>query len=119
MRWFVLALPLSLAACASAVPESQRNQTIKEIEQHVHLPATAANLDQYARYYAQHGSRVVGIYIMTVVPNTRADLPTGQARWIADENDLPEIMDGGCSMIRVVYDPRAKTIESVGCNGYG
>ncbi len=40
-----------------------------------------------------------------------------QSRWFDDYRDLPMIMDGGCSLIEIIYDPQSQLIESTQCNG--
>ena len=108
---------LVLAACSSAA-ERQQRQIMRQIEQKVQLPAGAAKLEKYARYYAMDGSRVVGTYITFVDPrNDYYNLPTGQARWINDHRNLPGISDGGCSVVNVLYDPKTQKVEEVSCNG--
>lgn len=41
----------------------------------------------------------------------------GQSRWFDDYLELPTIMDGGCDVVTIIYDPRAKRVESAECNG--
>ena len=61
--------------------------------------------------------RVIGIYIMTVEPENRMyDLPLGKRRWLNDAHELPRIMDGGCSVVTVEFDPKTNKADA-GCNG--
>lgn len=93
---------------------------MRQIEQRVQLPAGAERLEQYARYYAMDGSRVVGRYITAThfdPQNEYYDLPTGQSRWIEDHRGLPGISDGGCSVVNVRYDPATQKVEHAFCNG--
>jgi hypothetical protein len=41
----------------------------------------------------------------------------GQSRWFDDYLELPTILDGGCNAVTIIYDPRAKQVESAECNG--
>jgi hypothetical protein len=41
----------------------------------------------------------------------------GQSRWFEDYRELPTILDGGCDVITIIYDPHAKQVESAECNG--
>ena len=118
MRWLGFSLLPILAGCDSGVPPNGHDQAMTEIEQEVRLPTTAFKLENYARYYARDGSRIIGVYITTVDPkNHHFDLPVGQNRWVSETDDLPVINDGGCSVITVSYDPGARKVESVTCNG--
>lgn len=41
----------------------------------------------------------------------------GQSRWFGDYRELPTILDGGCDVVTIIYDPRAKQVERAECNG--
>lgn len=41
----------------------------------------------------------------------------GQSRWFDDRLELPAVNGGGCGMVTIIYDPRAKRVESAECNG--
>lgn len=128
MRTF-LAATLLLAACSSESPiavESDKSKTVSppkteeirarimdEIERQVQLPPDADKFQKYARYYAFDGDKVIGTY-MTSAGN---DPLRGRRLWLGDRRDLPTLMDGGCAVVNVVYDPLAKRIESTFCNG--
>ncbi len=40
-----------------------------------------------------------------------------QSRWLKDYRTLPVLMDGGCDVIEIIFEPRSKRIESAQCNG--
>jgi len=40
-----------------------------------------------------------------------------QSRWFEDYRDLPMMLDGGCNLIEVIFDPQSKHIQSAKCNG--
>lgn len=82
-----------------------------EIERQVQLPADADELQNYARYYTFDGKRVIATYVAS-----RGNDPLkGQRRWRAER--LPTVMDGGCAVVNIIYDPRARKIENTYCNG--
>jgi hypothetical protein len=118
MRTFSpVALALFALGCSSA-EDRQSAVTMDRIEQQVRLPADALRLHQYARYYALDGERIVGTYITHVDPeNKYYDLPIGRRRWIADSRNLPGISDGGCSVVKIVYDVPSSKVQQASCNG--
>lgn len=40
-----------------------------------------------------------------------------QTRWFEDYRELPMILDGGCDLIEIIFDPRSHLIQSAQCNG--
>jgi hypothetical protein len=109
-----------LAACSGPAERqhravSEQSRLMEQIERQVQLSADAHELDDYARYYAIDGTRVVGTYV--TYTDSRHDLPPGQNRWIDDHRNLPVILDGGCSSVNVVYDLGTRSVEKVFCNG--
>jgi hypothetical protein len=130
-----------LTACTT--PEQQERDLLTDrIEDRVKLPEGARRLADYARYYAfDENGLVVGVYAPGyVAPNaddaceemledfTTREVPcpsetdsdrllADQRRWVDDTDKLPLIMDGGCSVITVIYDPKAGEVKSAYCNG--
>lgn len=91
---------------------------MEEIERKVTLPPKAFELDQYARYYASDGRRVVATYVRQVdAEDDRLNLAVGQRRWTKDQSELPITLDGGCSVVHVLFDPVAHQVERTFCNG--
>lgn len=91
-----------------------RSELMDQIERQVRLPEGAGPLASYERSYAwqdrQDGYRkVLGVYL------TPEGINRGR-RWVA-ENELPLILDGGCSMITLTYDVATQRIEHIACNG--
>ncbi|MBH0115214.1 hypothetical protein I5E68_19970 [Novosphingobium sp. YJ-S2-02] len=41
-----------------------------------------------------------------------------EARWFDDYRELPGFLDGGCSQVEIIFDPRSKQIERAECNGF-
>ena len=121
--------------------EQRYGKLMDDIEARIELPAGASSLSHYARYYAiDETGLVTGIFAsgyraagpdegceeiledMSSRPvpcpdDSNDQLRSGQRRWVGDSDQLPIIMDGGCGVITVVYDPRRSVIESVTCNG--
>lgn len=115
-RSFII-LAFGLVACSSAA-ERQHSQLMQQVEEQVQLPKGAQRLEHYARYYAEDGHRIVATYITIVDPTNRYyDLPVGQQRWLDDHRNLPAISDGGCSIVSVIYDPKARSVPQAFCNG--
>lgn len=56
---------------------------------------------------------------MAAQEDTTADLfgQANQSRWFDNYGDLPIIMDGGCDLIEIIFDPQSRQIESTQCNG--
>ena len=137
--FFLMAMALGLAACAT--PEQiERDRLIDRIEGLVKLPDGAKRLSTYARYYAFRDDGLVeGIYVpgyQAPDPNDtceelHADFTTsivpcppetgdhrllsGQRAWVEQEN-LPLIFEGGCSIVTVLYNPKSDSVESAICN---
>jgi hypothetical protein len=93
-----------------------REELMDQIERQVRLPEGAGPLASYARYYAwqqrEDGFRkVVAVYV-------RLDGHAPGRYWVA-ENELPLILDGGCSLVALSYDLAAQRVEHVTCNGEG
>jgi hypothetical protein len=138
--FFLMAVALGLAACATP-EQAERDRLIDRIEGRVKLPDGARGLSSYARYYAIEGDGLVtGIYVPgyeapdpdDTCEELHADFTTtavecppemsdhrllaGQRAWV-ERTNLPFVLDGGCSVITVIYDPKADRIKSATCNG--
>ncbi|WP_298164207.1 hypothetical protein [Novosphingobium sp.] len=128
MRIF-LAATLVLVACSSEAPmeadhDSSRSSSpqlatisqtriMENIERQVQLPPEAQGLNEYNRYYAFDGERVIATYVLSDGNDPRK----GQRYWLAKRQDLPLVMDGGCGIVNVIYDPLAKRVDETFCNG--
>jgi hypothetical protein len=110
------------------------------IEARVIMPDEAPALGGYARYYAptdQGGVRVVfmepiqpdppglqcedienGIVPCPTYQSSYPALKAGQRAWLADDDNLPGISDGGCSVIEFEVPRDFKGRIKVQCNGY-
>ena len=128
---------LSLIGCG-AIPTEKNAAKMDSIEARVELPRKA-RLSDYARYYADMaGGRTIARYILPLqkpepddvceyiengstacpkAPPTIPELAAGQRIWLDDANKLPEIHDGGCSVITVLAYPQADGPITAECNG--
>lgn len=132
---------MSLLTACNTPENRQHDELMEAVESRVKLPDGAKPLSYYARHYALNDEGlVVGVYApgyrapgphqsceellenMTSRPvpceeDVGDRLPSGQRQWVANVNELPLIMDGGCSVITVIYDPKASMVKSTTCNG--
>lgn len=79
--------------------------------------ARLPSLNGYARYYA--GSTMKGeqvIFGELVTPLGSASKPG--VHIVENKRTFPEIYDGGCSVINLVYSLKQQKIVSIGCNGF-
>lgn len=118
----------------------EREQLIETIEAAVQLPDGAWPLDRYERYYAEDDGRVLGVYTVHSADHRRQvlnfcqgldDAPSpcpsggqglrlvaaGQSIWLDDQEDLPGMSGGGCSLVTISYLPSERKFERVECNG--
>jgi hypothetical protein len=85
------------------------NALMDAIENQVKLPGGSAPLDQYNRSYAYPGDgTVVGVYI-----NLSGRQP-GRS-WVSN-TELPQIADGGCSVVTILYSPKTNHVTDAMCN---
>jgi len=107
-------LLLWAAALGSAQTPADPNVIMDRIEARIVMPAGASPLTLYGRYYAweprDDGVRkVLGTYV-------RGERP--ERHWVR-QNELPLVLDGGCGIVTLTYDPDADRIERVECNSDG
>jgi len=108
MRIWLLGAIL-LAGCVHGL-DSTEEQLMRTIEQSVNLPKGAAPLSRYRRHYAwsSSGSRAVeAVYTLGGKPD-RLWLPA---------DDMPIILDGGCSVITFKFEVDKNAPSNVHCNG--
>ena len=141
-RLLAIAAVHLLAACTT--PEQrERDRLTDQIEARVKLPKGAGRLADYARHYAiDEKGLIVGVYSRgfrwpdpdhaceelledfstRMVPcpfDSDVDhLRAGQRGWVDHPDRLPSIMDGGCGVVTVVYDPKASKVRDTYCNGH-
>jgi len=86
---------------------------VDRLEQTLVLPAAAAApLDSYARVWWMEGHLLHGLLVQ---PSILPGLEPG--RRLLPGPPPYDVLDGGCSVIRVVYNPTAVRVETLDCNG--
>jgi hypothetical protein len=122
-RWlatlFVAALALPLVADAAPADVQLRGPPWRlapsdaaQLESHLQLPARAYPIAAYARYYlglVVHNRQLVTAYYVRF-PGFR---PGAHLNQTAPD----EIADGGCAVIRFVYDVAMTKVLAMECNG--
>jgi hypothetical protein len=88
------------------------------METKLSLPPTSGPLSSYCRHYAlkiENGHRLVYGYLGL------SELGKGCSRpvsiWPPERLPNPAILDGGCSIIHLVYDLDMDRVTSIFCNG--
>ncbi len=96
---------------AKSTSDGSRSGLIRSIERFLPMPTRAARLSSYMRYYAEirDGEEhfVTGVFVR--------DKPGGAKFMSADA--LPVIHDGGCDVLYLKYDLRAKRTIFLNCGG--
>ena len=114
----VLFAVLLLAAPASgAVPTDYWRPTLAEVarlETRLALPAKAAPLARYTRYYT--GAPPKGSHRITGLLYRDVDGTAG-VRIVEKPGDWPKVSDGGCDVIEVTYSLATDEILQMACNG--
>lgn len=90
---------------------------IAAVEAHLTLPEGSQPIGSYSRYYygrTEHGHRVL---VGTFVPGNLDGASPGVH--IVSPAKAPQILDGGCSVVNLVYDPAHKKVMALFCNGSG
>lgn len=85
---------------------------IKSIESNLKLP-NGLSLRSYERFYA--GRKVNG-HVVVDGKFLKSDQPSIK---IVDDDELPRILDGGCSVVTLEYDVEQKKVVHLFCNGVG
>lgn len=87
----------------------------KSVESKIRLPKEAFALATYKRYYAlQHTAAGTEDIVGTFVHD-----PATPGVLIVEIDELPRILDGGCSVIEVRYSLTSRRLLSARCNGVG
>lgn len=86
--------------------------TIERLEQSLVLPAGADPMDSYARAWWMDGHLLHGLLVQ---PGMVQGLEAG--RVLLPGPPPYDVLDGGCGVIHVVYNPTPMRVESLVCNG--
>lgn len=117
---------LAVCAIGACVATSASNETIMDpqmtsrvplplvetIEAALAMPVGAHPLSSYVRYYAQHTVKKNLFIVATFVKRDSA----GKIE-IVDFDQLPQMFDGGCDVIKLRYAVSEKKVISLLCNG--
>ena len=98
---------------------------IGRIEAELDLPAETEPLSAYSRFYAAHtenGRRVIIGEFVLGEPDWflehRTILETlSETVFVVDEINMPGVMDGGCGVLTMSYDPESSGMLGPVCNG--
>jgi hypothetical protein len=113
-----LAVADSFPSLAQIAPKPSLVE-IRAIEAKLKMPREASAIENYRRYYYLQSSTqlstIVGVYI------EKGWLPkSDQAALgivvVSSQADIPDIEDGGCSVIYVEFNNKNKTISSAECS---
>jgi hypothetical protein len=111
----VALLTVIAAGCAPSAPTNEA--VAGEIERQVQAAYPGLPLDRYARFYARlDNGTVEGVFSYAgeegyEISGSRA----GEVLW-TNRDDLPIIHDGGCTVISITFDARAKELIHAYCN---
>lgn len=108
----LLLLLVSGCATAGEAAWTPSPALVAKVEANLILPAGSQPIGSYGRYYygrLEHGRRVlVGEFVLEdSSPGVHIIAPA----------DAPRVLDGGCSVVNLVYDPAHKKVTSLFCNG--
>lgn len=108
---------LSLAVAPPSTSDASRHAALmNSIEKRIVMPANAARLNRYSRFYARsEPGQIMGVYVRDAYEG----LAVGKRRWMRSAGDLPAIADGGCYVVTVIYIPGKMKAPKAWCNGYG
>lgn len=113
----LLSLACAVTACApapQAVPFSVERfaPTIDRVERRLVLPRGADALDSYARVWWLEGHLLHGLFVQ---PGMLPGLEAG--RRLLPGPPPYDVLDGGCGVIHVVFNPTPMQVETLVCNG--
>lgn len=138
MKTLRLLLPLLVMSCGG--PSDPHSQVMDQIERNVILPAGAAQLSDYSRYYAGvKGGRVQAAFVIhpeiyrqgvrdfcaskkvrsfPCSPDGKSKLPgPGERIWLRTPDEMPIPSGGGCEAVTFQYDPQSGEFTRRECNG--
>jgi hypothetical protein len=121
---FSALLPLALlAACDQPQPApapspepDARAALTRRIETAVARMLPDITVSQYARHYAMaEDGQIHGVY-RRECGKDQAGCPEAKTVWTTPDM-LPFVLDGGCGVVLVAYDPQTSTLINAACNG--
>ena len=121
LRPLVFIASIFVSSCEPSDSFTARH--IPQIEAQIEMPPGAASIEEYARFCSSSGSHVIkGEYVSQglaaiVLENSGVRRRIGTAIYIVDEDNMPSLMDGGCSVLTLSYDTSDGILTGPACNG--
>jgi hypothetical protein len=121
MKFIAALFAITVSACAGSaqgVYYAPDQATIAALESAKFMPPGSRPITEYARYYVgllRDGHRMIQARFLLRV--TDREPPAG-TYIVSGPGQFPDLMDGGCALINILYDPDTKRFETVRCNGY-
>lgn len=85
---------------------------VAEIEASLKMPSKAFPLDTYVRYFAGEVADDRRLVVGTFLHD-----PKNAGVRIVEREKMPEVLDGGCSVVNLKYDMERKEVLALFCNG--
>jgi hypothetical protein len=125
MRNFIIPVAMALFVSAAAAEPAYKPDlvTVAGLEASIRPgvipdPRQPRAVADYARFYAgkvlDGQPMIVGEFVMPGMAQNPAGI-----YWVADEWHMPVILEGGCSVVHVLYDVKTSRLVSVRCQGRG
>ena len=117
MRVGMALLMLMAASCrnepspsaAEEFAKQERHAALEqEIETGITLPDPRFKVADYTRYYRMDRNKIIGVYIAHGMDETV---------WVENDDQIPMMLDGGCSVVSFSYDPAKDDFDFIRCNG--
>lgn len=116
--WTVVAIVgLTVFGAACQQGDVTNKALSSKIEKQLVAKHSDIDLQRFARFYAHENSvSVSAVYLFANSGYEPMEGEAGKVYWVSSK-DMPEVMDGGCSVINLSYNKITDTLVSVFCNG--
>lgn len=122
MRFTAFWMIASLASCSQPETDTpppaldRRAVMAKEIERAVGAKLLDIDIARYSRHYAAtENGQIMAVYLRECGKEV-AGCADAKTIWTTSDK-LPFVMDGGCGVVMVAYDPQTGTLINAACNG--
>jgi hypothetical protein len=119
MKFWKRAAIIGLTVFGSACQTDDNTDKMLSLKIEKHLIAKHSDIDlnRYARFYVHDNFvSVSAVYLFANPGYEPSQGEVGHVYWVST-NELPDIMDGGCSVINLKYNTITDKLVSVFCNG--
>lgn len=99
--------PVVLVLVLAGCKPSPSDKIMDQIEASVRMPSGAEPITRYRRYYHRDDHAVVGTYVLSDKPGRE---------WREKKKTIL-ILDGGCSVVNVVFSTKENRVTYTDCNG--